>query len=177
MLDVRLIYLDFDGVLHPEGVRLPNPNRPKQLVPPQKVAGWTRGLLGWSALLNEALTPYPDVRIVLSTAWVQALSFHGARSYLPGSLKKRTIGATFHSRMNQLEFMRLSRGEQVEQDLERRGARAWVAIDDNQVGWSVAAQGHLVHPDPAHGLGRSDTYLQLKAVLAKQFGVPHGMLS
>ena len=50
-------------------------------------------------LLEDALLPHPDVRIVLSTNWARALRFSRAKRRLPVSLQARAIGATYHTEL------------------------------------------------------------------------------
>lgn len=64
----RLLYLDFDGVLHPEDVW----RRPGWGVFVARPPG--HRVFKNAALLEEVLAPYPEIRIVLSTSWVRVLS-------------------------------------------------------------------------------------------------------
>ena len=86
----RLLFLDFDGVLHPDAVYLTS----------RGVELRAEGVLFmWAPLLVGALAPHQDVQIVLSTSWARNLGFHRARSVLPAELQSRVIGATWHSAM------------------------------------------------------------------------------
>lgn len=85
----RLLFLDFDGVLHPDAVFLSS----------RGVELRAGALFMWAPLLVEALAPHQDVQIVLSTSWARNLGFHRARSVLPAELQSRVIGATWHSAM------------------------------------------------------------------------------
>jgi len=120
-------------------------------------------------LLVEALAPYPEVAIVLSTSWVRVLSYSLAKAYLPEALRSRVIGATFHSAMNKLEFDAMSRGAQVLADATRRSATSWVALDDDDEGWGAAASTHLVLTERTSGLSEPQTLKVLSEKLKEQF--------
>ncbi|WP_240189644.1 HAD domain-containing protein [Azonexus hydrophilus] len=92
-----ILFLDFDGVLHPDAVYFVRGR------PTLRAKG---ELFMWAGALVDLLTEHPDVRIVLSTSWVRALRFNRARSYLPAELRRCVIGATWHSAMSVDEDMR-----------------------------------------------------------------------
>jgi hypothetical protein len=85
-----ILFLDFDGVLHPDAVYLER-GRP--------VLRADGELFMWSRHLLDALASAPHVRIVLSTSWARELRFARARDYLPADLRPRVIGSTWHSGM------------------------------------------------------------------------------
>lgn len=85
-----ILFLDFDGVLHPDAVYLTK--RGVEL----RAEG---GLFMWSSLLSDALANHPDIRIVLSTSWARQISYDHARKALPLPLRSCVIGATWHSAM------------------------------------------------------------------------------
>lgn len=143
-----LLYLDYDGVLHPEDVY----RHPKKGI---YLAGKyeRHALFEHAELLADELQPYPKVGIVLSTSWVRLLRYRRALSYLPERLQVRVLGATYHSsRMNKEHFAELSRGQQVLGDAGRRRATRWLAVDDDAAHWPESHLAHLVHTDPVQGL-------------------------
>lgn len=85
-----ILFLDFDGVLHPDQV---------YLVHGRPVLRDEGHLFMWTPLLEDALNPLPDVQIVLSTSWVRELNFKRASNFFPEALRRRIIGATWHSKM------------------------------------------------------------------------------
>jgi len=85
-----ILFLDFDGVLHPDAVYLER-GRP--------VLRTDGALFMWSRHLVDALASAPHIRIVLSTSWARELRFARARDYLPAELRPKVIGATWHSGM------------------------------------------------------------------------------
>ena len=96
-----ILFLDFDGVLHPDAVYLEK-GRP--------VLHAEGELFMWAGHLVEALAGRPEVRIVLSTSWARELRFARARDHLPAELRARVIGATWHSGMaRDQEFRPLGR--------------------------------------------------------------------
>ena len=143
-----LLYLDYDGVLHPEDV-VRHPRRGIYLHP-KYVGGHV--LFEHAGLLAEELEQFPDVGIVLSTSWVRVLSFKRALGCLPEALRKRVVGATYHSSMDDGAFLDLSRGQQVVGDAGRRKAKRWLALDDDAEHWPVEHRGRLLHTHPVQGL-------------------------
>lgn len=148
-----VLYLDFDGVLHPDEV--------------YRVRGRIvlqcdgMNLFEWAPLLAEHLEPYPDVRIVLSTSWVRVLSFKEARAWLPDALGSRVIGATWHSAMDQFWWQNLSRYQQICLHAKRHRISRWLAIDDDTEGWPDDSREQLVHTDSMLGIATPDTRAML----------------
>ena len=158
-----ILYLDYDGVLHPEPVyRHPRGG----MLFGVDHAG--HRLFENAEVLVEALSPYPEVAIVLSTSWVRVLSYSQAKAYLPDALRSRVIGATFHSAMNKFEFDAMTRGAQVLADATRRSAISWVALDDDEDGWVGSASTHLVLTDVRMGLSDSHAVRKLSDKLREQ---------
>jgi hypothetical protein len=150
-----VLYLDFDGVLHPHPV-VRNPKHGIHLpLHPEHF------LFEYAPMLIDALRPYPRVKIVLSTNWVAILGFKNARKRLPAELAARCIGATYHARHHRAEWEQArrdlrsgpQRGRQVTADVGRRRPDRWLAIDDDDEGWSSSATSHLVLTDSDRGLG------------------------
>lgn len=143
---MHICYLDFDGVLHDESVWL----RADHTI---FISTPGRRLFEWEDILIDLLEPYPDVKIVLSTAWVRARSFSYAKRRLNKSLQQRVIGATFHSRlMIAKEFAALPRGMQIWGDVLRRKPTDWFAIDDDGFGWPAWSRDKLVSTRGQTGL-------------------------
>ena len=149
-----ILFLDYDGVLHPDAAYLENGK------PVLKADGQ---LFMWTPLLAELLMDFPKVKIVLSTSWVRELRFSRARGYLPDCLAKNVIGATWHSAM-QLHpegFHKIheatiwdssTRYEQIKRYADRAKLENWVAVDDNAYGWAEQDSDHLVHTDGRVGI-------------------------
>jgi hypothetical protein len=160
-----VLYLDFDGVLHPEEVWRYRGSGPYVASPPG------HQVFEHAALLERCLEPYPAVRIVLSTNWV--LVFGSVRKVarrLPPGLRERVIGATFHRQMDAAWFRSIPRGMQVWGDVCRREPDAWLALDDDDAGWPAGCRDHLVRTDPVLGIGAPAVLVELQARLAAIYG-------
>lgn len=160
-----IVFLDYDGVLHPDAAYLVK-GRPEL-----RAAGT---LFMWARILEEALVPYPDAQIVLSTSWVRVLrSFSRVRAFLPVALQERVIGATWHSAMARHHegshridvnwFSELSRYAQIARYISRAGLRAehWIAIDDDSEGWPGELRDRLVKTDGELGLASATVQSEL----------------
>jgi len=134
-----IVYLDYDGVLHHENIRVSNKTGPFLLAP----ARYT--LFQHAKLLAALLEPYPEVLVVLSTSWAVRYGVTAATKRLPASLQCRVVGATFHNRhMRKDEFLDTHRGRQVIADVQRRQPRDWLALDDDMEGWGTHAHHHVL---------------------------------
>lgn len=153
------MYLDYDGVLHHEDVWR-HPRRGVYI----KTPGYR--LFEHMALLESALAPFPEVRIVLSTSWVRVRRFSRARKQLSRVLRERVIGATFHTCMNEVAFTDLPRGLQILDDVKRRQPRHWVALDDDAEGWPESHRHHLIHTDEVLGISAPGTIEELQKQIA-----------
>jgi hypothetical protein len=155
-----VLYLDFDGVVHHENC-LWHPRRGAYLHAPERYV-----LFQHAPLLEEMLAPHADIQIVLSTSWAVRYGCSGAAKRLPAGLRSRVIGATYHSQMPRQWFAQLTRGEQVTQDVMRRRPSAWLAVDDNPIGWPRWANPHLLLTDPYEGISSPEMQMELRRRLA-----------
>jgi len=171
-MPLQVLYLDFDGVLHHDAVYR---NLRRGIYVSQSEAPG-RTLFEWVQPLVDALAPYPDVRIVLSTTWVRSLRYSRALERLPATLQARAIGSTYHSRVHDprltlgshAQYTRL-RGEEVMADVARRRPDRWIAVDDTDEGWPDEARRHLGLCHSDRGLGDADTRDRLVAALESHF--------
>ncbi len=147
-----ILFLDFDGVLHPDAAYLVNGR------PTLRAEG---ELFMWAPLLVDVLSGFPETEIVLSTSWARELSFTRARRWLPPALRRRVIGATWHTRMSLLHdglrsvatwWDGATRYEQIKRYASRAGRSDWLAIDDQPEGWAAEDLEKLVHTDGQRGL-------------------------
>jgi hypothetical protein len=162
-----ILFLDFDGVLHPDEVYLEN-GRPVLRAPGE--------LFMWAPCLMDALRDAPSVRIVLSTSWARELRFTRARDYLPAELRTRVIGSTWHSRMASDHGLRrldrntwwdaATRYQQIRRYVDRARLERWVAIDDDVEGWADADLPRLIATQGDIGLSDPDAVARLYALLA-----------
>lgn len=163
-----ILFLDYDGVLHPDDAYLVN-GRP--------VLQTEGTLFMWAPILMDLLQPYPDLKIVLSTSWVQVLGFTRARDFLPSNLRSRVIGGTWHSAMGRHSegshrlhsnwFVQASRYEQIARYVSRAGAQVvhWIALDDDTDGWDENLLSRLVVANGDLGLSSINTQSDLRAKL------------
>lgn len=148
-----ILFLDYDGVLHPDEAYLEK-GRP--------VLHAEGKLFMWAPLLSHVLQEHPNVRIVLSTSWARELGYVRARRYLPEELRKRVIGATWHSGMAKDLGLRrrgdttwwdmATRYQQIRRYVERAQIQKWVAIDDDVDGWGEVDREQLIQTDGRTGL-------------------------
>lgn len=154
-----ILFLDFDGVLHPGEVYLRN-GAPELDAPGE--------LFMWAPILEEILADFPTVRVVLSTSWVVHLGFHRTRKRLPTGLRERVTGATWHSRMHRIMFGRLTRYQQIAGYVERATLERWIAIDDNAFGWPPSLDHKLVATEPAGGLSHPVAQQRLREAIMRE---------
>ncbi len=132
-----ILFLDFDGVLHP-----------------------TRGDVApfeYAPLLVAALEPYPDVRIVLSTSWVEVFGLEESRAFLPEELRRRVMGATYYEEWP----ARLTRYGQIVHYVRRHLLTRWLALDDDDQGWPAEHRQRLVRTSGLLGLAHPDAVPEL----------------
>lgn len=145
-----LLFLDYDGVLHPDAVYLDTQNRP-----------FLKGsgeLFMWVPHLVDALDARPDIRIVLSTSWARQYGLEGAAAYLPPALRERVVASCASPRRRWLpkyaEVQNFVKSHAIAPD-------QWIAVDDDDYGWSHEAQRNLVLCDPIVGLSELDVAQEL----------------
>lgn len=156
---LRLVYLDFDGVLHPDRAYR-HARHGVRLLPPGQ-------LFEHAEWLVEALRSWPEVALVLSTSWVPTLSFSRAKQRLPQSLQDRVIGATWHSEFRRNWDWRqwwesASRFDTIFQDVLRRRPQSWLAIDDDLEGWDPHFRHHIVATLGETALGAPEAQQELQ---------------
>lgn len=141
-----ILFLDFDGVLHPNEVYR---YHSRGIV--LECEG--HDLFEYAGLLDDILAPHPQATIVLSTSWVPELGFDRARSYLPEGLHQRVRGATWYSTLyDKATWFGLTRYEQIAAYVRRHAIKNWIALDDDDHGWADDRRHHLVHTDELEGL-------------------------
>ncbi len=154
----KIIFLDFDGVLHPDAVYRPR-NKPLELRAPG-------ALFMHAHILEQHLDAAGDVDIILSTSWVRMLGFERTLKKMPEGLRKRVTGATWHKGMRNGDrgmyssggdpFSFWTRFQQIDAYVRRHDVQDWIAIDDLHSGeeaWPEQHRHRLVLTDPNEGLG------------------------
>ncbi len=151
---MRILFLDFDGVLHPDQV-----SNDRRLGVILRCDG--HNLFEHSELLVTMLRPHPEVKIVLSTSWVKVLGFNQAKDRLPRELQERIVGATYSESMAEY-FSGLSRYEQIIDHVVENGLTDWIAVDDDGTGWPEDQSHRLVMTDEWIGIGDSAAQEKLR---------------
>lgn len=158
MTEHAVLFLDFDGVLHPGDVYLV---KGKPVLRRDGIA-----LFEWVNLLEDALLPYLDqVDIVLSTTWVAILGLNEAKRFLPEALQKRVIGATFDGSHEPQVWGTLPRCTQIQIAAKRLACDRWIAVDDDTDGWNPEFVEQLVAIDPDLGLAEAGRVEELQRKL------------
>jgi hypothetical protein len=161
---MKICYLDYDAVLH-DGNVLRHRTRGMYIKTPG------RTFFEWMPILEDLLTPYPDLNIVLSTTWVRELGFNEAKFELSTSLRDRVIGSTFlHPKIVKTEFDTMSRGMQIWGDVERRKPTHWFALDDDAFGWPTWCKEHLIQTTDQLGLSDPAVQERVRQRLAEIYG-------
>jgi hypothetical protein len=165
-----ILFLDFDGCLHPDDVYHVE----------GKPALRTEGakLFEHADVLAELVAPYPELRIVLSTSWVRVLGFNQAmeysliqgltqaQGYLPAPLRSRVIGTIYENCTDFVEWVGLSRFDQIFRYVNGRGIASWLTLDDDSNGWPEAFRKNLVWVNRRLGLGELRVRDELREKLA-----------
>lgn len=158
-----ILYLDYDGVLHPPDVRVTKaePLRPQIY---QKGQPTNRPLFEHASLLAHILEAFPDVRISLATSWVRILGYQFAIQQLPPALRARVVGTIWQGWM--VEFPPPRRHDAITTDAEERGVERWLALDDDVEGWPANRRHLVVAPtNPWQGLAQPGVADELSAAL------------
>ncbi|WP_323004563.1 HAD domain-containing protein [Denitromonas sp.] len=150
------LFLDFDGVLHPDDVY-------REAGRVVLRADGLR-LFEWSDILDDLVSPYPSLQVVLSTSWVRVLGFDAAYSQLTESLQRRVVGAAWHDTAPR-RWDNLTRYAQIQHAVQRHRHTRWLAIDDDDVGWADEHREHLVLTDSLLGIGASAAQVELREKL------------
>ena len=159
-----ILYLDFDGVLHPADVRVTReePTRPRVYDGNRPT---DHPLFEHAALLERILQPYPSVRISLCTSWVRMLGYEFAVQHLPPGLQARVVGTIWQGFLLQLPPR--TRHDAIATDAAERGVQRWLALDDDTDGWPYEQLYRVIAPTNSwQGLSQPGRAEELSAALA-----------
>ncbi len=162
-----ILFLDFDGVLHPDEVyRYPGKGIVlKTACLPVECENLE--LFCYMPALEKVLADFPLVKIVLSTSWVKEIGFDRTSKRLSPALRERVIGATFHSRHTP-DWNRMTRYSQIVEHVERHHlGRRWIAVDDDDCGWPRSMSDRLVATDVYEGIAAPAALADLRAKLER----------
>ncbi|MEI6002266.1 hypothetical protein H3V53_35630 [Paraburkholderia bengalensis] len=148
-IDKAVVFLDFDGVLHPVGV--PAVDEDFRLIK-------NPDLFVWRPILERLLARYPTVGIIVSSDW-RRLFDDATLIELLGPLAVRFVGV--------VECYGSSRSEEILAEVRRRGLKEWVALDDHpSVIAAQAKDDRFIACEPAMGLSSLDVQQTLNLRLA-----------
>lgn len=162
-----VLYLDLDGVVQHHAVMW----QARRGVYMSPHAGRDRTLFEWVPVLEEALAPFPQVGLVLSSTWCTWPGYGKTLKRFPPELRERFIGGTYHKRVHGADpwaksaFKAMSRGQQVCADVLRRKPQAWLALDDDTDDWPEWALDNLVACDGETGLSNPRVQAELQRKL------------
>ncbi len=136
----KLIFLDFDGVLHPDGI-----------------ATFSR-----VSLLEEYLLKIPDAEIVITSTWRETHNLDELRNFFSEPFRSRIIGITpaledgydTGGRQLEIESFLDSAGLTVENS-------SWVAVDD-MLHFFKDGCPHLILTDSSKGFSEINGHLLLQ---------------
>lgn len=157
------LYLDYDGVLHPADVRI---TTAEPLRPRVYNGGPTdHQLFEHAGLLERILSPFADVKIVLSTSWVRTLGYEFTVQQLPPSLQARVIGTIWQGEL--LQHPPRTRYDAIQSDATARGLEHWLALDDDVEGWPEEQRYRVIAPNNSWlGLSQPSRCEELTEALA-----------
>ena len=143
MEQAGVLYLDFDGVLHPFGEAELDENY--QLINNPL-------LFCWRPILEDILSPHPCVKIIVSSDWRRLFDDTNLLRLLGSRLGPRFIGV--------VETYRASRAEEIYADALRRDLRCWLALDDHPTGIKARQAGEVRFVACASETGLSNPLVQ-----------------
>ena len=143
------LFLDFDGVLHDANEDVPDSVEALRANP---------RLFQWLPHLVDALAPYPDVRIIVSSNWRRWFDDAGLRALL-GQLGPRFDGV--------VATLGHSRAEEIWMEVHKRRLEHWMAIDDHEsVHLAAQRDGRFIACPPDEGLSAASVQASLRTKLA-----------
>jgi len=150
-LNAIVLFLDFDGVLHPVGTPALDENF--RLIDDPS-------LFCWRPILEQVLAPYPEVQIVVSSDWRRLFGDEALVALLGPSLGQRFIGVV--NRYNE------SRAAEILAEVSQRKLCRWFAIDDHPsvLKASRAGDGRFIACSPYTGISDVSAQKELKRKLA-----------
>lgn len=161
----QVLFLDIDGVLH-RGDSYVAGNRVVSSVPGRIE------LFEYLPVLDDLLSPYHDVEVVLSSDWAYRFGVEPTRNMLPESLRKRVTAATYQGcEFDEVLWPVMSRGAQVLDYVRRHSLDHWLAVDDRRDGF----EGHrdrLIHCQTEAGLGDPAVVALFRSRLHERFSKP-----
>lgn len=148
-----VLFLGYDGCLHPEGVRHADGG-------PQLQSKEHR-LFEHAELLAKLLEPYSELRIVLNTPWARIYGLDRAKAFLPAVLQTRVVGTTHEFCGDLVEWAELTEFDKVMRYVEGYGIRCWLALSCDKHHWPEAFRKNRVWAYGRVGLGEDRAQVEL----------------
>lgn len=163
-----ILFLDFDGTLHPNWTLHKRSNR-------QVAVPYSGPFLVEAPNLASIIEPYSErIDIVISSWWAYTRSISEIAELLPKSIASRIIGSLWLSdQLSRYRSESMSRYCSIKLWLDHHGidlAGEWIALDDEAYGWPAELLDHLVYAQGT--LGRPAVQAALRSRLADMLG-PH----
>ncbi len=178
---MRALLLGISGVLHPSAslYELVHGRSP-----------WDDGHCKYEAVpwLSSALTPWPDVRIVLTSTQPRTYGLPAVLEHM-GTLAERVIGFTYEDLTTRVtrqvrtrsgttrsvgysneDYWRMNKADIVKTYVEWLQPRAWVAVDDEDILWPRKFADQVCIVDGCEGLKHPAEQDRLLTYLAASFG-------
>lgn len=146
------IYLNFDGVLHPNQVLYEDGCTPALLTPEHRA-------FEHADLLNATLSSHDDVKIVLNTWWTFYLGLDNCKDMLPKALAARIVGSTIQHASAYAGMP--SRQWEAEKHIAREQNRRCVVLDHSIARYRRALTPALLLVDLYEGLGNQSALRSL----------------
>lgn len=151
---MKILFLDFDGVLHPFNVRF-NEELKLALESQDK----SLYLFCWAPILEKILTeedPQCIIKIILSTSWAERYGWEDAAKHLTPTLESRVVAKTNgYNRHRGLQILKCVEDNNI-------ANTHWLAIDDDDYGWPSHLLYQLIKTDENLGLFEESTQLILR---------------
>lgn len=135
-----ILFLDFDGVLHPWDPKIRQDETKMFYLVPQ---------------LERVLQNFPEVEVVISSSWREKYHLDKLRHLFSPEMRHRIIGVTPHTRFDELgRYPRGCRGQEIQQWLfeKQRDPNRWLALDDLDWLFDEKSLKNVVLCASAHGL-------------------------
>lgn len=150
-MSAPILYLTFCGVLHDSRVLW----RSEDYAPISQLKG--DPLFCHGRLLEELIAPLPELKIVLTTPWLDRFGLKDTAWWLPRSMQSRVVG------MTGVRCASLPRGQQIATDLTWRQPPAWFAIDHDDEGFDPDMRKNFVKTHQEHAIGGPGIADQIRA--------------
>lgn len=135
----KILFLDFDGVLHPPEVYLRNGE--------PWLDSEDLNLFCWAHLLEATLLIYPELKIVISSSWSKIFGIEVLKQKLPTSLAERVIDTT---RLYQIN--KHARGLEILFYATDHNITNWIALDDDGFEWPASELDKFIRCNPDRGV-------------------------